>query len=246
MKQKLLVAALLSLITCQTNTLLAQNSGKILKVSYVTTPQSPKILLLLKKQIPNPEQYNKIAALLSEYKFYHTLYVDTKTQASVFSLDSIHSVPNVSTIGNVVFAVKDDKNNYTCREKFGASEFLFKGNTAELDWDVTKETAVVNGFKCLKAMLKNSPDVAAWFAPDIPIGNGPGIYYGLPGLVIKVQTNYDETITAKVSYTADAKNFQSAYDEKSEAASKGKVLALKEVTTSKIAFMRMVESKVNE
>jgi GLPGLI family protein len=246
MKKTLLSVTLLAFLGLISPAFLfAQGTGKLLKVTYITTPQSPKILALVKAQLQgNMEQYNKLSALLSDYKFYHTLYVDPKTHSSVFSLDSVHTAAHVSVFGNVVYALRDDKNTYQCKEKFGATEYLFKGSTKELEWNVTKETSVINGFNCLKATLKNSPDVVVWFAPDVPVDNGPGYYYGLPGLVLKVQTNYDETVTAKITYSSDVKAFKATYDKRAAEAAKEKSTSLKEVITSKGTFMRLLETKI--
>ena len=47
---------------------------------------------------------------------------------------------------------------------------------------------VLSGWHCIKAELKNDPKIIAWFTLDIPLSYGPWGYYGLPGLIVQMQT----------------------------------------------------------
>lgn len=65
------------------------------------------------------------------------------------------------------------------------------------DWQIKKEYKNIVGFKCRKAILKLSKDnqIAAWFAPQIPIAFSPVKYYGLPGAILEI-TKPDKHIYA--------------------------------------------------
>ncbi|MDY0781600.1 GLPGLI family protein [Tenacibaculum sp. IB213877] len=52
--------------------------------------------------------------------------------------------------------------------------------------DTTKTKEVVEGVEIPKEVL-----VTAWYTPQIPVSNGPGEYWGLPGLILEV--NSDKT-----------------------------------------------------
>lgn len=55
-------------------------------------------------------------------------------------------------------------------------------------WEITTETSEVLGYKCTKALTRyGGRTYTAWFCPDIPISDGPWKFYGLPGLIMKVE-----------------------------------------------------------
>ena len=51
----------------------AQESNEILQVKYTTNSVSEFLVNMLKKQIQDPDEYNKVMQLMSEYKNYNTL-----------------------------------------------------------------------------------------------------------------------------------------------------------------------------
>lgn len=62
--------------------------------------------------------------------------------------------------------------------------FIFENRS--LDWRLTQETKLINGYKVFKAMRSNNL-VVAWYTPSIPVGFGPKGEYGLPGLVLELE-----------------------------------------------------------
>lgn len=55
------------------------------------------------------------------------------------------------------------------------------------EWKILSDTLTVNGFLCQKATCNfRGRDYIAWFTLDIPVGNGPWKFGGLPGLILKV------------------------------------------------------------
>ncbi|RNC67102.1 GLPGLI family protein [Proteiniphilum sp. X52] len=57
-------------------------------------------------------------------------------------------------------------------------------------WEISDDTLTVVGYLCQKAACQfRGRNYTAWFATEIPIGNGPWKFGGLPGLILKV---YDE------------------------------------------------------
>ncbi len=59
----------------------------------------------------------------------------------------------------------------------------------EFKWEVKSEQKIILGYKCIKAEIPNYFDrqVEAWFAPEIPISNGPEEFLGLPGLILELK-----------------------------------------------------------
>lgn len=65
--------------------------------------------------------------------------------------------------------------------------FHYTDNMAAQDWIVHDDTATVAGYLCQKAVCSwRGRDFEAWFAPNIPVGNGPWKFGGLPGLILKI------------------------------------------------------------
>lgn len=63
-------------------------------------------------------------------------------------------------------------------------------------WIYQKDTLNILGYDCQKALLIQKNDtLTAWYASDIPIFDGPEHYAGLPGLILKYETN-KQTVTA--------------------------------------------------
>lgn len=60
------------------------------------------------------------------------------------------------------------------------------------DWKLTTETQKISGYNCKKATTLNNYygieiPVTAWYAEDLKINDGPMIYSGLPGFIIKIE-----------------------------------------------------------
>lgn len=65
---------------------------------------------------------------------------------------------------------------YKCTEK-----------VAPQQWEITSDTLTVLGYLCQKATTSfRGRNYIAWFTSDIPVNDGPWKFYGLPGLILKV------------------------------------------------------------
>ncbi len=57
-----------------------------------------------------------------------------------------------------------------------------------LDWVLRREQDTILGLPCTLATTEyGGRQYKAWYAPDIPIPDGPYVFSGLPGLIVKVQ-----------------------------------------------------------
>ncbi len=57
----------------------------------------------------------------------------------------------------------------------------------QLDWTITNEKKAIKAIECRKAVTQyGGRTYIAWFAPDIPISDGPYVFSGLPGLIIQI------------------------------------------------------------
>ena len=77
--------------------------------------------------------------------------------------------------------------------------YLVAEELPQLEWNITKETRKILGYKATKATtFFRGRDYEAWFAVQIPFRMGPWKLQGLPGLILEV---YDTDM--KVLFTID-------------------------------------------
>jgi len=214
----------------------AQSSAELLKVSYVANGASDFVVNTIKKQVKDDNELSHVLYLITESKVYYSLYADSKSNSSLFALDSTDIVQGVSTSGHFNEVVKDNQKTYG-NELFMDSEIVFSGNVDDLEWEFTNEQKEILGYNCRKATLSNAPGYYAWFSQEIPISDGPGIYKGLPGLVLEVNTPFEYiTVSAleTISDNADAHDNQTIENNSEDATS------LMAMLTKKDNFRRMI------
>lgn len=88
-----------------------------------------------------------------------------------------------------IFAIRH-KNRKTGRltsqETLFGEQYLVVETLADFGWKQVAEEKKVGNYTCKKA-VDASGEVTAWYCPDIPSGDGPGIYQGLPGLILQIE-----------------------------------------------------------
>lgn len=58
----------------------------------------------------------------------------------------------------------------------------------KLDWKILQETTTISNYNCQKAEVKYGDRIwTAWFTKDISIQEGPYYFYGLPGLILRIE-----------------------------------------------------------
>ena len=78
--------------------------------------------------------------------------------------------------------------NYTIIDKIVIPSYTYNEPEPEMEWTILAEnTDTILGYVCGKATCEfRGRTYTAWYAPDIPIGDGPWKFHGLPGLILKV------------------------------------------------------------
>lgn len=98
--------------------------------------------------------------------------------------------------------------SYTNKTEISGKRFLIQDKLPELEWDMTSETKKIGDYTCYKATRSREEErtsftmtdgekeekkekitiaTTAWYTPQIPVSNGPGMHWGLPGLILEVQ-----------------------------------------------------------
>lgn len=71
--------------------------------------------------------------------------------------------------------------------------YRYEEPRAQFSWEISADTTSIGGIVCQKATTRfGNRKWVAWFAPSIPISDGPYKFHGLPGLILKLsdEQNY--------------------------------------------------------
>lgn len=115
-------------------------------------------------------------------------------------------------------------------EKIGVTAYMYYQNTP-LEWQISAEQDTILGYSCTKASTKYAGrDYEAWFTTEIPFSDGPYIFSGLPGLILKLsdrKNHYCYTIT---SFQKNKGNYLSepVFKEECIVSKREKVLSIRE------------------
>lgn len=73
------------------------------------------------------------------------------------------------------------------RTRISSTPLLIE-NDNKIDWKITADKDKVLGYQVQKATASlNGRNWVAWFAPEIPVQDGPYNFFGLPGLIVKIE-----------------------------------------------------------
>ncbi|WP_179344170.1 GLPGLI family protein [Winogradskyella ursingii] len=114
--------------------------------------------------------------------------------------------------GNDVLYKNTKDQTFTNQQDAMGKIFLIKDDIEKIDWKLEADTKYIGEYQCYKATYTKQVEVfndsgfsssndkkevdkepemqdhiiTAWYAPQIPINNGPAKYQGLPGLILEV------------------------------------------------------------
>lgn len=75
----------------------------------------------------------------------------------------------------------------TFADNFGMDYMQYEETLPEFGWELTDRSKTIGEYTCQKAICTyRGRKYEAWFAPEIPINNGPWKFHGLPGLILEV------------------------------------------------------------
>ena len=99
-----------------------------------------------------------------------------------------------------------------------SKQFLIKDTLEQPEWTFEKETKNIGNYTCFKATYTRmvpeqrmgppsneetevsevEQTVTAWYTLQIPIKQGPAMYYGLPGLILEVSAGNESILCSKI------------------------------------------------
>lgn len=128
----------------------------------------------------------------------------------------------VETGGSDILYKNTKENRFTNQNESFSKIFLIQDELKKIDWVLGDETKNIGDYTCFKATFKREIEVqesgisinhdkefdnktekkeievVAWYTPRIPVNNGPGNYYGLPGLILEVNDGNQSIMCSKI------------------------------------------------
>jgi GLPGLI family protein len=88
---------------------------------------------------------------------------------------------------NSVHYINYPKGKITAIEKLAMDEFIYEIPINSLNWTLLSEKKTIGDYQVQKAKTYfGGREWIAWFTTEIPIGAGPYLFHGLPGLIVKI------------------------------------------------------------
>jgi GLPGLI family protein len=164
--------------------------------------------------------------------------------------------------GNLYKNIKT--NSLVQDQEFYGKQFLVKDSLLQIKWIMGTESKQIGNYASFKAtasipnsdlewynfswdQIRNTDsnpeskeseegmtDIVAWYTPQIPVSQGPGEYYGLPGLILEVSVGTTTISCSKIIMNPSEKTKIVAPDKGKEVAK----MEYKEIITGKMREMR--------
>lgn len=82
------------------------------------------------------------------------------------------------------------KAKMTVQDNISLDYFYYTEDHIPIDWTLLSDTCSILGYACIKATtVYHGRGWQVWFAPEIPISDGPWKLSGLPGLILRAESN---------------------------------------------------------
>ena len=198
--KKLITIIIVSILCLQ---FIYAQSGEII---YKNEPTPPEGLEEMKKT--DPQKYKRYSFMINKMnertkRLRYTLKFNT--EHSKFS-----TIPSMAKEDNAMSRMSMPQSEYyydlASNERYQKNNITGKVLLVKkepIEWSITKETKVIEGYNCRKAIAvqefytidrktedlktKEQP-ITAWFTTELPFSFGPENYGGLPGLVLELST----------------------------------------------------------
>lgn len=217
--------------------------------SKVSTEQQKMFEEMMKKRF---EKVYELSFNTSESVYKEEEQLQQPGKGNMRMFGGFGSGKNYKNIKTKIFA--NEKN-------FMGKQFLIKDSLEVFDWKFEDESKMIGKNLCFKATAtkeiqipkrafrfrkkgKKKEDnlkpkdsikkleITAWYAIDIPVNHGPGDYWGLPGLILEVNSGKTQIVCTKIIINPKEKT-------EIKAPTKGEVVSQKE-------YREIVEKKMHE
>jgi GLPGLI family protein len=167
------------------------------------------------KDFDNPNKQFKQEFILSVGKV-SSRYISTRLYDSFeLSEQKLNEVSEIQNSGNLIVVtgypgltvnnngalVKEEILKYSNKNKLivygqlGFKDFTYSTDIPKINWIIKSETKLLGDITCQKAVgVYAERTYTAWFAPSIPLNDGPWKLSGLPGLILEAYDSKKEVM----------------------------------------------------
>ncbi|CAM1357137.1 GLPGLI family protein [Tenacibaculum halocynthiae] len=112
-----------------------------------------------------------------------------------------------------------NEKRFSNKTEISGKRFLIKDKLTDYGWEMSGETKNIGNYTCYKATRKREEprtsfsmtdgereekketvtiETIAWYTPQIPVSNGPGRFWGLPGLILEIQDGKQTIVCTEI------------------------------------------------
>lgn len=91
--------------------------------------------------------------------------------------------------------LKDYKSQKYRLQQFLVNYYEIEDALPKMDWKLSNEAKDISGYSCNKATTNyRGRSYTTWYTKDIPVSDGPYLFYGLPGLILHLEDSEQQFI----------------------------------------------------
>ncbi|TLX26660.1 GLPGLI family protein [Chryseobacterium indologenes] len=164
----------------------AQNQRFIYEYKYIldsTAKNKPETEMMLLDIAPKGSKFYSKDSFETDSLMAATMEKQLKAESSEIDFSKIKSK------GKVYYSVEKMYPDYSVIffNNLAADEYMVQDSRKQ-DWKILSDKQKVGGFIAQKALCDFAGRKwTAWFTTDLPIQDGPYKFYGLPGLIVKLE-----------------------------------------------------------
>ena len=183
---------LLLIVFCLGESQAQVSNNEIIVAKYEMTFNSPLISEMVRKSAPSPDVFASAMNEIEKTKVWYKLYV-FEDGFSTYTIDTLFTNKKVSILGYPTIT------NYQKDSLLYGEELLFNdivrytANSNDYHWIIADSIISINGYNCHFAQSSYFPGLKVWFTTDVMLNHGPAYIQGLPGLIVKFETDFDVT-----------------------------------------------------
>lgn len=124
---------------------------------------------------------------VSKFYSYDKFYIDSLYFSDI---DKYKGIDKLSRVKNTFTVYKNfpEAGKMTLTDAVGADNYMVVEDIPDFGWVVCDEWKEIAGYRARKATSTfRGRDYVAWFAPELPLTEGPWKFSGLPGLIMEVR-----------------------------------------------------------
>lgn len=178
------------------------------KCTYNATTPIPESVQSIADPAIKDAVIQKLSALSQSYE----LFISNDVALFESTSNNNEGVMSIGSSGNVYLNRKEKIS--VSVENIMDRKFLITEELIDQAWNITTETKKIGDKPCKLALLKSNPKIRAWFSIELPISFGPAGYYGLPGLIMELETPTKIYTLQGITKLADKSQLQKPTDGK--------------------------------